>query len=314
MGKHSPRRGSIAFWHRSRAKRLVPRIRYWPTETKGLQGFPAYKAGMLQVVMVDDRDTPTKGQEIVFPATVVEVPPLFVYAINAYENTIFGLKSLTQIVSTKNPKELRKLFNPAKKGQTIEDLKKDKAKIAELRLLCTTDPSKTGLGKKKPELIEIALGGSVDEELAFAEKYLGQLIPLEELIKEGEYVDAIGITKGKGWQGVVKRFGVSLNIHKATQKRRHGGSIGAERPAKVFYTIPRAGQMGFHKRTDVNKRVLKIGSGAEIAPKKGFHNYGVPKTSYLVISGSIPGPAKRLVTLRKNPKTAKKPELKQIVI
>ncbi|MFH1779988.1 MAG: 50S ribosomal protein L3 [Candidatus Micrarchaeota archaeon] len=314
MSKNKPRRGSMAYWHRSRAKRMAPRIRHWPLNVPGLQGLAGYKAGMIHVVMVDDRATPTKGQEITFPATLIEIPPLFVYAVNAFEKTYFGLKSLTQVVSLKAPKDLKKVFNPAKKGKTMEDLKAMREKISELRLLCVTEPYKTGLGKKKPELIEIALGGSVDEEIVLAEKYLGQNIPLKEVITEGEFVDAIAVTKGKGWQGVVKRFGVALGIRKSTKKRRHGGTLGAERPAKVFYTVPRAGQMGYHKRTEKNKRILKLGFGSEITPKEGFHNYGVVKGFYVLLAGSIPGPSKRLVLLRKTSEKPMKAELKEIVL
>ncbi|MDD7423493.1 MAG: 50S ribosomal protein L3, partial [Candidatus Methanomethylophilaceae archaeon] len=60
-----------------------------------------------------------------------------------------------------------------------------------------------------------------------------------------------------------------------------------------------AGQLGYHQRTEFNKQLMKIGTeGAEITPKGGFLNYGDVANSYVLIHGSVPGPAKRLVRIR----------------
>ncbi len=93
----------------------------------------------------------------------------------------------------------------------------------------------------------------------------------------------------------------------AKEKRRHTGTLGQEEPGKVRPTVPQAGQLGFQRRTEVNKRIVKIGDGKEIAPKAGFNRYGTIKTSYVMLKGSIPGPKKRLVMLRApiRPKKAK---------
>ncbi|MFW6117841.1 MAG: 50S ribosomal protein L3, partial [Thermoproteota archaeon] len=62
---------------------------------------------------------------------------------------------------------------------------------------------------------------------------------------------------------------------------------------------PRAGQMGFHQRTEHNKRLLKIGKdGTEVTPKGGFINYGEIYGPYILLDGSIPGPEKRPIILR----------------
>ncbi|MCK4902826.1 MAG: 50S ribosomal protein L3, partial [Thermoplasmatales archaeon] len=64
-------------------------------------------------------------------------------------------------------------------------------------------------------------------------------------------------------------------------------------------TVPQAGQMGYHQRTEYNKRVLKVGeNGEEITPAGGFLHYGIIKNSYILLHGSIPGPTKRLISLR----------------
>ena len=312
MGKKGPRRGSLAYWHRQRASRIVPRMRFWGANGKGLMGFPGFKAGMTQASVVEDEESPLKGQEIVVPVTVVEVPPIFVHSVVFYEKRFDGLKRVGEIVSTASPKAFSRLGKPAvKAGKSFDDF--DAGKLADVRLVVAAMPDRTGIGGKKPLLFECGLGGSMEEKLAFGREFLGKDVSPDKFFSEGMFVDVIGVTKGKGWQGVVKRFGVALNIHKATQKRRHGGSIGPERQAKVMYTVPRAGQMGFHKRTDVNKRVLMLSNDAGLVSKtKAFRNYGLLKSWFVALMGSVPGPAKRVLVLRKSveDKAFSKPEVK----
>ena len=73
--------------------------------------------------------------------------------------------------------------------------------------------------------------------------------------------------KGKGWQGVVKRWGVRILQHKSRKTKRGIATLGPWHPNRVLYTVPRAGQMGYHQRTEYNKRILEIGkNGEEIIP------------------------------------------------
>jgi large subunit ribosomal protein L3 len=77
------------------------------------------------------------------------------------------------------------------------------------------------------------------------------------------------------------------------------GTLGPKRPGYVRPTVPQSGQQGYHQRTEFNKRVLKIGeNGSEVTPKGGFLHYGEVSNPYMLIHGSIPGPAKRLIRLR----------------
>ena len=288
MGKKSTRRGSLSFWHRARANRLVPRLRNWVGE-KGLSGFVGYKAGMTDVLMVDDSESPMKGQEVVRPVTILEVPPIFIYAVNILKKTPVGLKQVGQLTAPNAPKEAKRVMTPAKKTKTFEIKEFD-----ELRLIAITQPSKINL-KKTPEIVEIPLTGSHEEQLTNAQNLLGKEVQLSDVFKEGDYVDAIAVTTGKGWQGLVKRFGVALNPHKATAHRRKGGTLGGETQARVFFSVPRPGQMGYHRRTDSNKRILKISTG-KLPPLK---HYGEVNGTYIILDGSIPGPVKRLVRIRK---------------
>lgn len=299
MGKHSPARGSRSYWHRGRAKRITPRVRSWsPYASPGaVQGFPVFKAGMAHALVVEDRVSPLKGQEVVWPITVLEAPAAFVYAITLWEKTPYGLKALGQIDSKNHPKQLSRSMTPSKKEKNAEaEIKKFEGRIVQARLLCCTQPWKIGL-KKTPDVFEVALGGNAEEQAKKALELLGKELNAKDVFSDGEFVDAIAVSKGKGWQGVVKRYGVSLNIRKASGARRHGGSIGPERQAKVMYTIPRAGQMGFFKRVERVKRIVKISDDFKNTPS--FDNYGTVKSTFIVLKGSVPGPSKRFVLLRK---------------
>ena len=97
----------------------------------------------------------------------------------------------------------------------------------------------------------------------------------------------------------MKRWGIKLLPRKSRKTKRGVAAIGPWRPARVLYTVPRAGQMGYHQRTEYNKRILKIGiNGKDVTPNGGFVKYGEVKGTYLIVDGSLPGPAKRLVRLR----------------
>ncbi|MDP2717445.1 MAG: 50S ribosomal protein L3, partial [Candidatus Micrarchaeota archaeon] len=239
MGKIGPKRGSRAYWHRQRAPGMVPRVRTWTQNGTGLLGFAGYKVGMAHVVLTEYRDSPQKGQDVTKPVTLVVAPPLYIYAMVAYKLTPVGWKVVGEVPALGAPKFMARIKAVAKKAaKKPEDLKGADA----YRVIAVTLPDQIGL-KKTPEVMEIALGGTPEEAFEYASKILGQSVPVSDVFKTGELLDVIAVTKGHGWQGVVKRFGVALNPHKATQARRSGGTLGGETQAKVMYTIPRAGQM-----------------------------------------------------------------------
>jgi len=315
-----PRRGSLAFSPRKRASRPVPRIRSWPDEDKvRVQGFAGYKAGMTHVIMIDDwPNSPTEGEEIAVPVTVLDAPPMYVAAVRVYAATPDGYKCLTEAWA-EIPEELEmdRVFTVPKEGEAgdldkIEELV-DEGVVDEVRVIVATQPKKAGVPKKKPDVMEYRIGGKdVRERFEYAAEILGQEIRASDVFEEGEMVDVSGITKGKGFQGVVKRWGVTIQDRKAQrkQKGRHVGSIGPITPSRVRWTVPMAGQVGYHQRTEHNKRILKIGeNGEEVTPKGGFVNYGVVRGDYILIHGTVPGPKKRLIRLRpavRPPKNAPK--------
>ncbi|MEM1515482.1 MAG: 50S ribosomal protein L3 [Candidatus Bathyarchaeia archaeon] len=306
---HAPRRGSLAYLPKARASRPIGRIKYWPEVKEGpvLLGFAGYKAGMTHIVMVDDEPGSVNfGKEVVQPVTVIDTPPMYIAAVRVYTQEENTLRTLTEVWASPLPKDFERVITLPKdydEKKVDEGLKRTEEalnEIVEFRVLAATQPRLTSVPKKKPDLMEIKVGGgSVKEQFEYVKKILGKTVSIEEIFKEGQYVDVIAITKGKGIQGPVKRWGVKTLQHKTRKTERGVGTLGAIGMKRVIYTVPRAGQMGFHQRTEYNKRIIKIGKdGKEVTPKGGFLHYGVIKGTYILLSGSVPGPAKRLIRLR----------------
>jgi len=305
MNRNRPRRGSLAFSPRKRAKRPVPKIRSWPDEERiRLQAFPVYKAGTTHALIKENNPkSPNAGQEVFTPVTILEAPDINVAGIRVYEKTTRGLKTLTEVWADNLDKELaRKITLPKNRECDVDKLDKLVDRIEDVRAIVHTNPKNTGLPKKKPEILEIRIGGkNINERLSYAKEILGKSLSIRDVFSEGEFVDTIAVTKGKGFQGPVKRWGVKIQFgkHQRQGVGRHVGSIGPWTPKRVMWTVPMAGQMGYHQRTEYNKRILKIGdNGEEVTPKGGFLHYGVIKNKYVILQGSVQGPPKRLVVLR----------------
>ena len=109
----SPRKGSMGYWPRKRARRIYPRIKTWPTssEAKAL-GFAGYKVGMTHGFIVDNNpNSRTKGQEISTPITVLECPPLSVFGFRCYS----GSRCVGDVFSEKLDKKLSRKMKVPKK-------------------------------------------------------------------------------------------------------------------------------------------------------------------------------------------------------
>lgn len=303
------KRGSKQFWPRVRAGKLTAVVNSWnskilPKDTSVL-GFPAYKVGMTNVGVIDNfSHTITKGQEINMPVTILECPPVTVLSVRLIGKDEYENRQVVKEVSAQvKDKYLSRKVDAQKKATkipTAEDLINQAKELVaeEVRLKVMTHPSQTTIGKKKPEILELGVSGSVEEAITFGLEKLGQEIKASEVFTGGELMDVHGITIGKGHQGAVKRFGVKLTSHKSEKKRRHAGNVGAWTPSRVTHTIPLPGQHGMHERTEWNKWIVKISDNVEeINRISGFRHYGLVKSEYLLIKGSVQGPVKRLVTL-----------------
>ncbi len=174
-------------------------------------------------------------------------------------------------------------------------------KISYLRLLISTQPYLIpSLGKKTPDIVEVQIdGGNIESQIEYAMKLLGKTLSVRDIFKEGQLVDIIGVTKGHGFQGVIKRYGVQElpRWHKHRKGSRKVGTKGPSLGTPSY--VPQPGQMGFHRRTEYNKRILRISDNVDqINPKGGFVRYGVVKNTYLLIEGSTIGSIKRPLFLR----------------
>lgn len=304
---HAPKHGSLAYLPRKRAKNIVAKIRYWPKiegKAPQLLGFIGYKAGMTHVLAIEDRKrSPNYGKEVFRSATVLDAPPLLICAMRAYKKSAYGLRALTEVWMADPPDVLDRVFTLPEKFSAEENLKKIEENlnnITNIRVLAITQPEQASVPKKKPDVIEIEIGGgTIQQQFEYAKSILGKTITPTEIFKEGQYVDVIAVTTGKGFQGPVKRWRVKILQHKGRKTKRGVATLGPWNPHHVMYTVPRAGQMGYHQRTEYNKRILKIGAdGKEITPRGGFIRYGIVRGHYILLEGSIPGPEKRPIKLR----------------
>ncbi len=301
--KSTPRRGSLQYYPITRSNRPYHNFpSFGSLDPKEIGGFAGYKVGMISLMYVDsDKNSPTFKNEVMTSGTVLECPPLRVCAIRFYsrggsvgESWAQGLdKNILRTVkfkeSNSNPDEL-------------------KAKATDLRLLVSTQPWTIGL-KKKPEIFEMFVGGDLETKYAFVKELLGKELELSSVVKDGSFVDVSSITKGQGFTGSVKRFGVKIYPVHASKSRRKAGNLGAESMAKVQFTVPQHGRLGFNSRVEYNKFVFKaVKEPSELNIPSGYKRYGNVKGSALVIKGSVPGSTGRLVIIRKALRPTKKAE------
>jgi len=259
---------------------------------------------MTHAFIVDYRKrSTTAGQEVSVPVTVVEVPPLRVVGARLYSRQPYGLKVSAEAWGADLVEELDRRIprHPPSPPDALETFGKTPAE--EVRLIVHTQPHLiTGTGSKSPQLFEVRVSGEkFEERRSFALQQLGQEIPAEQWTKEGEFVDVLGVTKGFGFQGHIQRWGVKLQPRKNSKHRRMIGTLGPHNPSFVTYRIPQAGQQGYHRRTQFNMRILKVVRDPRsdpITPAGGFPHYGEVRSACLVLHGSLPGPAKRLLRFR----------------
>jgi large subunit ribosomal protein L3 len=304
---HAPRHGSLAYLPRHRASKPVARIRYWPkieADTPKLLGFAGYKAGMTYVFTIEDKKrSPNFGKEVMRAVTVLEAPPILVCGIRTYTHDAYGLQQITECWMKNPPEELdRKLVLP-ENFNTEEMLNKITASLDQttnVRAIVATQPTQANLAKKKPEINEIEIGGgTVAQQLEYAKGLLGKTVTAEEVFKTGQYADVAAVTTGKGWQGPVKRWGVTILQAKGRKTKRGIATLGPWNPHHLMYSVARAGQMGYHQRIEFNKRILKMGKDAkDVNVKGGFIRYGNLKAPYILMEGSVPGTEKRTIRLR----------------
>ena len=311
MSKTSkPRAGSLQFSPRVRAKRIygklkVDRDSYESRSFSEVKfaGFAGYKVGMARVRMVENKKGSVNyGKKVVKPVTILEVPDLYVIGARSYKLTPYGFQVIDEVITSEGVEKYlkRKRSVPKEKKRGIEELNTEGA--THIKAIVMTQPYLAGIGKKTPELFEVPiLSPSLEEDLKFIKEYFGKTYSIENVFAPGMFVDTIGVTKGKGFQGSVKRWGVKIMKRGKTDKvARRVGNLGPWHPAKTSWRVPQHGQMGYHLRTEYNKMILKMGEASDgfVDKKGGWEHYGVVKSKYLILKGSVQGPPKRLILMR----------------
>jgi len=326
--RHSqPRRGSLAYLPRGRAKSMEARIRTWPEDNSDepkLLAHAGFKAGCVQIVSIDDREkTPNHGKQLVSLGTVIVTPPVLIIGVRGYSKDHTGLHADFDFYADELPKHISRLFKLKTKKNPSENPIKSLKNIKEIYAIIAVTPRNAGLEQKKPYVFEVAVkGGDVKKQFTFVKELLGKEVKIDQVFEAGTTVDTAAITKGKGWEGPITRWGVKRKQHKSRKSVREVGSLGPISPQYVMYTVPRAGQRGLHQRTEYDKRIMVMDNTENIKykinPKGGFKHFGNVNGDFIILRGSVPGTYNRLIKLRSQmrniPQKITKPNILEVVV
>jgi large subunit ribosomal protein L3 len=304
----APRRGSIAFRPRARAKSLEARVRTWPqllAEKSSLLGFAGFKAGGINILTIDDREkTPNFGKQLLNAATVIVTPPMRIIGIRGYKRDVYGQHAIFDVYAKDLPKDLSRKFEAKSSEEGFAKAESLLSGADDIMAVVAVSPHSVGLAQKVPFVFEIAVSGKdARSQYEYVKSILGREVRITDVFQIGQNIDVFGITRGKGIEGPITRFGVKRKQHKSRKSVRAVGTLGPISPAVVMYTVARQGQRGFHQRTEYNKRILVISNTEKdpqnpINPAGGFKHFGLVKGDYIVVRGSVPGVPKRLVKMR----------------
>jgi len=321
----SPHRGSLAYLPRCRAKSMEARIRAWPkvnSDEPKLLAHAGFKAGCVQIVNIDDREkTPNHGKQLVSLGTVIATPPILIIGIRGYSIDSRGKHAEFNYHADNLPKYISQFITT--KENSLNNSEKLLKKIKEIYAIIAVRPRNAGLSQKKPYIFEVSVkGGDIKKQFTFLQELLGKEVKIDQVFDVGTTVDTAAITKGKGWEGPITRWGVKRKQHKSRKSVREVGSLGPISPQYVMYTVPRAGQRGFHQRIEYNKRIMLMdnteNSKFKINPDGGFKHFGNVNGDFVIVRGSVPGTYNRLIKLRsqirKIPSKVIKPNVLQVVI
>jgi large subunit ribosomal protein L3 len=290
----SPRKGSLQFWPRKRVSKFLPSVNWKSINSgKNIKGFIGYKAGMFSVEVKDlTANSMTKDKKIIIPSTVIECPSMRIFSIRFYKNGKVAKDVLVEHVD----KELKRRVKIPKQGKNVSENLKT-GDYDDVSVLAYSQVKKTNV-KKTPDMTEIGLTGNIEEKLNFIKAHLNKEISVGEVFGQGELVDIRGLTKGQGFSGPVERFGITLKSHKSEKGVRRPGTLGPWHPARVTFKAPMAGQLGMFTRVHYNQKILSMTKAEETEKQmKGIKNYGDIKTDYIIVYGSVQGPAKRQVLI-----------------
>jgi len=334
----APRHGHLGFGPRKRTRSHRGRVKAYPKDDAKkpvhMTAFMGYKAGMTHIV----RDLERPGskmhkKEVVEAVTVIEAPAMVVVGVVGYVETPRGLRSLTTVWAEHLSEEAKRRFyknwyRSKKKAFTkyaqkyaegakdvTRELERIKKYCSVVRVIAHTQISKAKLHQRKAHLMEVQLnGGSIEAKVDWAREHFEKEVTVGSIFEQDEMIDIIAATKGHGFEGVTARWGTKKLQRKTHRGLRKVACIGAWHPSRVMYSVARAGQRGYHRRTEINKKIYRIATGSDaksgtteydltekpITPMGGFPHYGVVNDDFVMIKGCCAGSKKRVITLRKS--------------
>ena len=304
------------------------RMRGWPqleSKEPRLLAHCGFKAGCVQLVTIDDREhVPNHGKQLVNLGTVLVTPPVVVLGVRGYAKDANGIHAAFDVFAEDVPKQIAKEITLKNAEGAIEAAEKRLGSTSEIFAVVAVSPRDAGLEQKKPYVFEAPVrgGNGVREQFEFVRDLLGKEVRFDQVFEAGSSVDVAAITKGKGWQGVIQRYGAKRKQHKSRKTVREIGSLGPISPQNIMYTVPRAGQMGFHQRIEYNKRIMVVGNTEDgetaINPGGGYKHFGQVRGDYIILKGSVPGTYRRLIKMRRQirnePGRVTKPNVLEIAV
>jgi len=348
----APRHGSLSFVPRKRCKRTRGHIGSFPPDDRSqechLTAFLGFKAGMTHIMRQLNRPgSKAHGKEIVESVTVIETPPMVVVGLLGLVKTPMGKRTVTAVFASHLDDSFKRrlyknwcrsnkrcftkheqMWADAKAGEDPAEIQKRLQfirKFADVVRVIVHSQVKMlkHMHQKRAHVMEIQInGGSIEDKVKFGYDLFEKKVTIHDIFHQNECIDTIAVTHGHGWKGVVSRWGVTRLPRKTHRGLRKVACIGSWHPARVQWTIAREGQKGFHHRTEVHKKIYKLGKAIEydargkptnfeastefdltkknITPMGGFVGYGVVKQDFIMIKGTCPGVRKRVITLRKS--------------
>jgi len=337
-----PRHGHTGFLPRKRCRRHRGKVKAFPKDDPKkpihLTAFIGYKAGMSHIVReVDKPGSKVNKKEVVEAVTVLETPPMVIVGIVGYIDTPRGPRQFKTVWAEHLNEDCRRRFyknwykskkkaftKHAKKWQDDDgkkaidsDLSKMKKYCTVIRVLAHTQMKLMRHRQKKAHIMEIQVnGGTIAEKVDWAREHLEKQVPVEQVFEKNEMIDCIGVTKGHGYKGIISRWHCKKLPRKTHKGLRKVACIGAWHPSRVQFTVARAGQKGYHHRTEINKKIYRMGKSAlndkangstefdatekTVNPMGGFPHYGMVNQDFIMIKGCCIGVKKRVITLRKS--------------
>jgi len=335
-----PRHGSLGFLPRKRTKNHHGKIKSFPKDDQSkpphFTAFMSYKAGMTHIVRDMDRPgSKLHKKEVVEAVTLLESPPMVVVGFVGYVETPRGLRALTSVwaghLSDEVKRRFYKNFGKSKKKAFTKyqkkwekdnacmdtEISRAKKYCQVIRAICHTQVSKVKIGQKKAHLKEIQVnGGTTEQKVDFVKNLFEQEVKVADVFSQNEMIDVVGATKGHGFHGVITRWGCTRLPRKTHRGLRKVGCIGTWHPARVQFQVPRSGQRGYHHRTEINKKIYRVGKSLKedpnnanasndltekaITPLGGFSHFGEINEDFVMLKGCVMGPRKRIITMRKS--------------